>query len=510
MGSRQDTHVKVIPINTLPSIKVRRAAPTQQWINGLDTLLLCVDHDRIDELRNFPCGAAILAACARHKARGGDVFIALPDSSVAVPIVVGIRRAATRPFEMLSLAARLVKETMGWRPTTIGITALCAVGDPGLTATDAIVAALLARTEAHPHAKSAPPSPWQPRLIEVAGPQPTRCVAAEQGAHLARWLSLLPPNVLHPGTYRRALTEHAKRRGWKMRVYDEPTLQRLGAGAFLAVTRGSPRRDAAIVHLSYRPKGAGKKAPIALVGKGLCFDTGGLNLKTARGMLGMHADMAGSAVAVGLLDTLTTLKHPDPVDVWLALAENRIGPDAYTQQDVVKALNGTTIQVMHTDAEGRMVLADTLALASRSKPRCIIDFATLTGACVSALTERMSGAFTNRPDLRPLIEAAGDHSGERVWTFPMPDDFDEDLDSSTADVMQCLIDGKGDHIYAARFLSRFVAKDIPWVHIDLSAAERTGGLAHVPHAMTGFGVRFGLELLASEAFERALTARRHP
>jgi leucyl aminopeptidase len=228
-------------------------------------------------------------------------------------------------------------------------------------------------------------------------------------------------------------------------------------------------------------------------------------------MLDMHTDMAGSAVAVGVLAALTVSRYPGPVDAWLALAENRIGPDAYTQQDVVTAANGTTIQVTHTDAEGRMVLADTLALASRSRPACIVDFATLTGACVYALTERLSGVFTNRPALRELLEAAGTRSGERVWAFPMPADFDEDLDSPVADVVQCLIDGKGDHIYAARFLSRFVGAGIPWAHVDLSSAARSGGLAHVTAPLTGFGVRFAVALLSDPAFHRALgAARSHP
>ena len=160
-----------------------------------------------------------------------------------------------------------------------------------------------------------------------------------------------------------------------------------------------------------------------------------------------------------------------------------------------------------------MVLADTLALASRTAPVCILDFATLTGACVYALTERLSGVFTNRPALREFLEAAGTRSGERVWGFPMPPDFDQDLDSPVADVVQCLLEGKGDHIYAARFLSRFVGKGIPWAHVDLSSASRPGGLAHVTSTLTGFGVRLTLALLADDEFHRALKprgdARRH-
>jgi leucyl aminopeptidase len=184
-----------------------------------------------------------------------------------------------------------------------------------------------------------------------------------------------------------------------------------------------------------------------------------------------------------------------------------LGPNAYKPQDVVRAANGTTIQVIHTDAEGRMVLADALCLAAAKKPRAIIDYATLTGACINALTERYSGAFTNRPESRTQIESAGASSGERVWCFPMDSDFDTDLESSVADVLQCSADSKGDHILAARFLSRFVPNQIAWLHLDLAAGTRHGGLAHIATEITGFGVRYTLDLLRS-GWPAATAARR--
>jgi leucyl aminopeptidase len=147
-----------------------------------------------------------------------------------------------------------------------------------------------------------------------------------------------------------------------------------------------------------------------------------------------------------------------------------------------------------------MVLADTLALAAREKPALLLDFATLTGACVNALTERYSGAFTNRPGLHDDLQRIGRASGERVWCFPMDEDFDTDLESPIADVLQCALEGKGDHILAARFLSRFVPESLPWVHLDLAASDRKGGLAHVPTEFTGFGVRYASRLLADPAF----------
>jgi leucyl aminopeptidase len=285
----------------------------------------------------------------------------------------------------------------------------------------------------------------------------------------------------------------AREQGWAATFLDEAQLRGRRAGAFLAVSQGSANRDAGILHLRHLPGAKGAKPQLALVGKGICFDTGGVNVKSARYMHGMHEDMAGSAVALATFLALSLLDVDFPVDCWLALAENHIGPNAYKPNDVVTASNGTTIEVIHTDAEGRMVLADTLALASRTRPRLILDFATLTGACVHALSTRYSGALTNRDALLPAILAAGRDSGERVWPFPMDADFDEDLESRAADIKQCSLENEADQILAARFLSRFVGEEIDWVHVDLSAANRKGGLGAIATDVTGFGVRFALQ-----------------
>ena len=158
-------------------------------------------------------------------------------------------------------------------------------------------------------------------------------------------------------------------------------------------------------------------------------------------------------------------------------------------------MNGKTIQTIHTDAEGRMALADTLVLAGEDKPDVIIDYATLTGACMNAVTTRYSGVFTNKPDLHPVLKKCGRDSGERVWPFPIGAEFLEELKSETADIMQCSPSGGGDHILAASFLQEFVDKSISWIHVDLSACSRKGGLAHVPTRITGFGVRFTMNLV---------------
>jgi len=317
--------------------------------------------------------------------------------------------------------------------------------------------------------------------------------AAAAGNDIARWLSALPPNVLDASGYRTVIEAIASEHRFEFEFFGEQQLEELGAGAFLAVAQGNDARDAGIARLRYVPKAPA--ARLALIGKGILFDTGGNNLKPFRSMLDMHMDMQGSAVALGLMIALARSQAPCEVETWLAVTENRISARAYKSQDVVRAANGTTIQVIHTDAEGRMVLADTLALAARSKPDFMIDYATLTGACVTALTSRYSGVFTNRSALHPVLIDAGIASGERVWPFPMDEDFDEPLTSEVADVKQCSEDGAGDHILAARFLSRFVPASIPWLHVDLAAAAHKGGLGPVPSEFTGFGVRFTLQLL---------------
>ena len=313
-----------------------------------------------------------------------------------------------------------------------------------------------------------------------------------EGNELARELTMLPANELTPGLYRERIRKLARENGWKCAEYDMKKLRKIGAGAFVAVAQGSSEDDAAIVHLRYRHPEAKKN--IALVGKGICFDTGGHNLKPARYMHGMHEDMNGSAVSLGILLAATRANLPLNIDCWLALAQNHISPKAYKQNDVVTALNGTTIEIIHTDAEGRMVLADTLTLAAREKPDLIVDFATLTGSMATALGARYSGIFSNREKFVEQAVAAGKISGERVCAFPLDADYEEGLDSQIADIKQCSMEGEADHILAARFLMRFI-EDTPWLHVDLSASNCKGGLGAVASEVNGFGVGWGMALL---------------
>jgi len=470
---------------------------------ALDALLAIVPHPpSAAALRRLPESARWRELHQRTPARAGSVRTTVLANGRHTLAVLGYLASDASAFERLSLAGRMLKEAAARSPEAIGLIAT-GPASAARAALDALLAAALAHAFSLPSWRTATQkerSIDRLVLLNDVGLDTRYSAAVGRGTNLARWLTSLPPNILDASGYRSAIAKLARAHGLTLRWLDERALRRAGANAFLAVAAGNAESGAGIAHLKYRPARSRRavRPEVALIGKGILFDTGGVNLKTHRSMLDMHTDMAGSAVALATIVALAELRAPLAADAWLAITENRIGPQAYRPQEVVRAANGVTIQVIHTDAEGRMVLADTLALAGRTRPRMMLDFATLTGACVHALTERMSGVFSNRPELAAALIEAGSASGERVWSFPFEADYDAELESKVADVLQCALDGKGDHILATRFLSRFVPTGTPWVHIDLSSATRSGGLAHVPTDVTGFGVRLALELLLKQ------------
>jgi leucyl aminopeptidase len=483
--------------------QMRRGTLSARAVERLDALVLVSTA----EAQSLPAGLPYPAAWQRLRERlakqdGGTASMSLPNATQTLA-VMGHGKSGADAFERLSLAGRLVREIAARKPERVGVLIDASLQNAAPWY-EALMAALLAQSFALPDYRSKRTDKWQLRSLQLLNAPElalARIDATANAGNLVRWLTAMPPNELDARRYRALLVQLARRHGLKFRWYSEGVLRRLGAGAFLAVTRANAARDAGIAHLSWhgnrgnrRVSGAARP-DVALVGKGILFDTGGINIKPHRYMLDMHIDMAGSAVALATLLALAELRAPLHAEAWLAITENNIGPTAYRPQEVIKALNGTTIQVIHSDAEGRMVLADTLALAARARPRLTLDFATLTGSCIQALTERYSGVFSNRPELAAQLVAAGAASGERLWNFPFDADFDSDLESSVADIAQCAVEGKGDHILAARFLQRFMPNDLAWAHVDLSAATRRGGLAHVDTEITGFGPRFALELL---------------
>lgn len=330
-------------------------------------------------------------------------------------------------------------------------------------------------------------------------------------ANLVRTLAEMPTNELRPEGYHAMAKSLAKEWGAKFEFYDRKALVKRGAGGFLAVVRADENHGYGIAKLSYQPKGKSSGRKIALVGKGLCFDTGGYNIKTGEYMLEMHRDMTGSAVALASFGHLVRSGSKDTIECYLALGENLISETAYRPNEVVVASNGISIEVVDTDAEGRMVLSDTLVLACESNPDLVIDYATLTGAVVRAIDTRRSGVFSNRDSLRELAVEAGEASGERVWGFPIGEDYWEAIQSEIADVRQCATTNNSDHIYAATFLSSFVKPEIPWLHVDLSAESNKGGLGLSSRDVTGYGIRLTDEVLrrfVPEARKKAAKAKK--
>lgn len=413
----------------------------------------------------------------------------LPDGARAALVMI----AADKPrFERLTALRKAAMLLLDESPRTLAVIPL-GVDDAALL--DALYVALA----------NGVPLPQQKKktataLKEICLPHrpagTDTCLALARANLQARELTALPPNLLDPAHYRRRLVALAKEHGFALEEFGFRKLKKMGAGAFCAVAQGSDDEGggAAIVKLSWQPKKAAKT--VALVGKGICYDTGGHNLKPAKYMAGMHEDMNGSAVALSILCAAAELKLPLAIDCWLAIAKNHLSPTAYAQGDIVRALDGTTIEVVHTDAEGRMVLADTLALAAHKKPDLMIDFATLTGSMAYALGTRYSGVFASSDELAAQAVTAGRASGERVCVFPQDADYEAALDSKVADIKQCTLEGEADHILAARFLGRFAGKT-PWLHMDLSASNCSGGLGAVATDLTGFGVAWGVALLSS-------------
>jgi len=451
---------------------------------------------QLDSFRGVPGMGGLEAVLARRAMKAEElaktpVTLSLPAGGLCAFVMLDAGRT---PFERFTALRRALAPLMEEQPRELCLAVFGSAEVRRECAREALYVAWL--NGARLPTRKRKPETRSLRRIRLHGARDAGGYAEIEtlvaGNLLARELTALPPNELTPGCYREKLRRMARQRRWQIEEFDLKRLRRLGAGAFVAVAQGSATDDAAIVHLRWRPKRA--LARIALVGKGICFDTGGHNLKPAKFMLGMHEDMNGSAVALGLMQALAARGIPLAVDAWLAIAQNHLSPEAYKQNDVVTALNGTTIEVMHTDAEGRMVLADTLALAARGRPDLIVDFATLTGSMGYALGARYSGVFATAPELARLAVAAGEASGERVCVFPLDADYEAPLESKVADIKQCALEGEADHILAARFLHRFT-DERPWLHMDLSASACSGGLGAVGTDLTGFGVAWGVEFI---------------
>ena len=323
--------------------------------------------------------------------------------------------------------------------------------------------------------------------------------ALEEGTFYARDLVSEPGNVLHPDEYAKRLNS-LKKDGLKVTIYDEKKLTKLGMHALLGVGRGSIR-GSYLVTMEWN--GAKNNSrPLAFVGKGVCFDTGGYSLKPAKFMEDMTYDMAGSATVVGLMKNLALRKAKVNAVGVVGLVENMVSGDAQRPGDIVKSFSGKTIEVLNTDAEGRLVLADALTYTEKKfKPRFIIDLATLTGAIIVCLGSEYAGLFSNDDKLSKEIFNAGEKVEEKVWRMPLHKNYDKLMNSKNADVQNINYVGGAGSTTAAQFLQRFILKNTPWAHLDIAgmAFSKYGGALNSGGA-TGFGVRL-LNKLIEENYE---------
>jgi leucyl aminopeptidase len=455
-------------------------------------------------------------AAALPVAQGG----VLPAEAAAACDVAGFIGAAGTCCEILTGVRPLLLVGVGENPTEAAYRAAgaMAVARLGRMKRVALDARGLLASQAAAFALGAVLRGWQPKVMRTKPDEEAPRLAnldllseapgieaawfsAEavwKATRFARDLVTEPPNTLTPDGFIDRL-DALKAVGVSVTVLKRRDLEREGLGALLAVGRASVHRPR-LVLLHW--EGAMEAPPVAFVGKGITFDTGGICIKPADKMWEMRADMAGAAAAVGAIYALALRRSPAPVAAVLALAENAVGNNAYRPGDVLTTFSGKTVEVIDTDAEGRLVLADALAWGiERVRPQAVIDLATLTGSIVTALGHQMAGLFGNDPALSAHVSAAGEAVGEPVWQMPHGGGYREALDSDIADLRNCATGRlQPDACHAASFLSEFVGTT-PWVHLDIAGVEshETADDAQSQGA-TGFGVRL-LDRLIANRFE---------
>jgi leucyl aminopeptidase len=348
-------------------------------------------------------------------------------------------------------------------------------------------------------------------LTELLAVVPKKSASLEEGVRLgtlmaeavlfARSLVTEPSNVLTPERMAGEARKVARTAGFSIKVLGPRECKTLGMGAYLAVAQGS-RNEPRFIHLSYRPKGA--KFHLGLVGKGLTFDSGGLSLKPNDGMAAMKSDMSGSAAVLGAMKAIGELKPKVAVDAVMAMAENMPDGAAYRPGDILKSLSGKTIEILNTDAEGRLTLADAITYVQKQKVDAVLDLATLTGACVVALGPDFTGAMTNDQAFLDTVLAAARDEGEEVWQLPMPPAYNKFIQSPVADVANSARIRWGGAITAGLFLKNFVEGDTPWVHLDIAgpAFRDDDGAEACRSEGSGVGVRTIVRLVMNKAGKR--------
>jgi leucyl aminopeptidase len=327
-----------------------------------------------------------------------------------------------------------------------------------------------------------------------------RWAPVAEGVALTRELVTEPPNVIYPETFVQRVRDSLKGTGVEIEVLDRVAMEKLGMGALLGVAQGSAREGRLLVLRWNGGRDGGQ--PVAFVGKGVTFDTGGISIKPAAGMEAMKWDMGGAGAVVGAMKALALRKAKANIVGICGLVENMPGGNAQRPGDVVTTLSGQTVEVINTDAEGRLVLADAVTYVQRNfKPGTIIDLATLTGAILISLGHEWAGLFSNNDELASQLQQVGEESGDRLWRMPLGESFDRLIDSPIAD-MKNVGPREGGSITAAQFIQRFIEDGVRWAHVDMAGKAWTdkAGTTYDKGA-TGFGVRL-LDEYVSDVLER--------
>ena len=414
-------------------------------------------------------------------------------------LVVGMGPSADVGPDQLRRAGAAVARAAKRYPA-VGLRLLDAVAEPARrpAAAQGLAEGLVLGAYRYTTYKSEPdPQPLE-RIVVVGGGGARVVASLELGSRiadgvvLARDLVNTPGGELTPSALAQAAVEIAEREGLQISVLTTDDIVAAGMGGLLGVNRGS-EQPPRFIELCYAPEGA--RLSLALVGKGITFDSGGLSLKTAAGMTTMKMDMGGAAAILGAMSAIRAVAPKVKVTAYIPSTDNMTGGDATRVGDVLRARNGTTIEVLNTDAEGRLILADGLAMASEAETDAILDLATLTGAVEVALGSKVAGLLGSNEAWVDQVRDAATRTGERVWELPMIEDYRSHIDSEVADLKNIGKAGQAGTIVAALFLREFVGEGIPWAHLDIAGTAWTDSDdVETPRGGTGYGVRLLLEL----------------
>lgn len=436
---------------------------------------------------------AVLAANPDYKAEAGDIVTAvIPDTKCKRVGLLGLgdsKAAQTLDFEIMG--GKLVAALIALPVADVFVD--CA----GMAPADIAALASGARLRAYEFRqyRTKDKDDVLPDTLVFSGAAAAQKAYADMektavAVHWARDLANEPPNVLYPETMAQRVAAKLKPLGVKVTVLDDKTLSKKGFGALMAVGKASENLPR-LVLMEYKGPKAKAGKPVALIGKGITFDSGGYSIKTGEGMQDMKLDMSGAAAVAGAMMVLAATKAPVHVVAALALAENMISDEGYRPSDIITSLSGQTIEITNTDAEGRLVLADAMWHVQQTyKPRVMVDIATLTGAAMVALGEEYAAIFANDEKVIEGLKAASASTGDKVWHMPLDKAFDRAMDSTIADMKNAAATRYGGSCTGAAFLARFVQKGVNWGHVDMAPVMgQRNDTALCPRGATGFGVR---------------------